>query len=223
MIPYIVSPDSFHHSTRFITIPLWGHQLECINPFAYPEKRSTTAEARQTMVDLVQHSSAPVSSIATTLNTTYGLSLLGRDVYNRTYQYTQRTGNSTAKFVETLRDEGFIYRIKMASDCSLEALFFCKPEDMGRFIRKHMNFGNSTTSRVEGSRGALKGALTSSSGTLLTAGKKINHRARDQSEQSSIIGSNQNLHVSLEIRNQVETANLCTAISRSALELVYAS
>ncbi|KAK9236152.1 hypothetical protein V1525DRAFT_445068, partial [Lipomyces kononenkoae] len=80
----------------------------------------------------------------------------------------------------------------------------------------------STTSRVEGSHGALKGALTSSSGTLLPAGKKINRRARDQSEQSSIIGSNQNLHVSLEIRNQVETATLCTAISRSALELVYA-
>ncbi|KAK9236669.1 hypothetical protein V1525DRAFT_362288, partial [Lipomyces kononenkoae] len=89
-----------------------GHQLEGVNPFAYPENRSTTAEARQTMVDLVQHSSAPVSSIASMLNTTYGLSLLGRDVYNRTYQYTQRTGNSTAKFVETLRDEGFIYRTK---------------------------------------------------------------------------------------------------------------
>ncbi|KAK9364518.1 hypothetical protein V1509DRAFT_667951 [Lipomyces kononenkoae] len=90
------------------------------------------------------------------------------------------------------------------------------------FICKRMNFGNSTTSRVEGSHGALKGALTSSSGTLLTAGKKINRRARDQSEQSSIIGSNQNLHVSLEMRNQVKTAKLCTAISRSALELVYA-
>ncbi|KAK9364373.1 hypothetical protein V1509DRAFT_643757 [Lipomyces kononenkoae] len=35
------------------------------------------------------------------------------------------------------------------------------------------NFGNSTTSRVEGSHGALKGAPTPSSGTLLTAGKKI--------------------------------------------------
>ncbi|KAJ8103681.1 hypothetical protein POJ06DRAFT_180275, partial [Lipomyces tetrasporus] len=32
--------------------------------------------------------------------------------------------------VETLRDEGSIYRIKVASDCSLEALFFCKPEDV---------------------------------------------------------------------------------------------
>ncbi|KAK9318781.1 hypothetical protein V1517DRAFT_355535 [Lipomyces orientalis] len=75
-----------------------GHQLEGINPFAYPENRSTTAEARQTMVDLVQHSSASVSSIASMLNTTYGLSLLGRDVYNRTYQYTQRTGNPYGVF-----------------------------------------------------------------------------------------------------------------------------
>ncbi|KAK9369440.1 hypothetical protein V1509DRAFT_562284, partial [Lipomyces kononenkoae] len=91
-----------------------GHQLEGINPFAYPENRSTTAEARQTMVDLVQHSSAPVSSIASMLNTTYGLSLLGRDVYNRTYQYTQRTSNSTAKICGDFTSEGFIYRIKMA-------------------------------------------------------------------------------------------------------------
>ncbi|KAK9338834.1 hypothetical protein V1521DRAFT_381928, partial [Lipomyces starkeyi] len=107
-----------------------GHQLKGLNPLAYPENRSMTAEARHSMVDLVQHSSASVSTIASMLNTTYGLSLLGRDVYNRTYQHTQRTGNSTAKFVETLRDEGFIYRIRMASDGSLEALFFCKPEDV---------------------------------------------------------------------------------------------
>ncbi|ODQ70388.1 hypothetical protein LIPSTDRAFT_74672, partial [Lipomyces starkeyi NRRL Y-11557] len=32
----------------------------------------------------VQHSSASLSTIASVLNTTYGLSLLGRDVYNRT-------------------------------------------------------------------------------------------------------------------------------------------
>ncbi|KAK9327187.1 hypothetical protein V1520DRAFT_394042 [Lipomyces starkeyi] len=89
-------------------------------------------------------------------------------------------------------------------------------------IRKHVNFGNSTTSRVEGSHGAFKVALTSSSGTLLTAGNKINRHGTDQSQHRSIIGSNKNLHVRLEIRNQVETANLCTTISREALELVYA-
>ncbi|KAK9483925.1 hypothetical protein V1527DRAFT_471647 [Lipomyces starkeyi] len=55
-----------------------------------------TAEAWQSMIDLVQHSSASVGTIASMLNTTYGLSWLGRDVYNRTYQYTQKTGNSTA-------------------------------------------------------------------------------------------------------------------------------
>ncbi|KAK9427676.1 hypothetical protein V1505DRAFT_379344, partial [Lipomyces doorenjongii] len=60
------------------------------------------------------------------------------------------------------------------------------------FIRKNLNFGMSTTSRVEGSHCAMKGALN------------IN-----RSEQ-------------LSIRNQIETAQLCTAISRPSLELVYA-
>ncbi|KAK9427175.1 hypothetical protein V1505DRAFT_63021 [Lipomyces doorenjongii] len=88
--------------------------------------------------------------------------------------------------------------------------------------RRRVNFGNSTTPRVEGSHAALKVALTSSSGTLLTTGNKINRRSTDQSEYRSIVGSNENLDVRLEIRSQVETANLCTAISRQALELVYA-
>ncbi|KAK9234851.1 hypothetical protein V1525DRAFT_349429, partial [Lipomyces kononenkoae] len=38
----------------------------------------------------------------------------------------------------------------------------------------------------------------------------------------SIIGSNENLHVRLEVGSQVEAQNLRTAISRQALELVYA-
>ncbi|KAK9333648.1 hypothetical protein V1520DRAFT_331327 [Lipomyces starkeyi] len=91
-----------------------------------------------------------------------------------------------------------------------------------RYICKHPNFGISTTSRVEGSHGALKRALTSSSGTLYAAAKKINHSGIERSQQLSVISSNENLFVRLEIRNQVETALLCTAISRSALELVYA-
>ncbi|KAK9481710.1 hypothetical protein V1527DRAFT_502452, partial [Lipomyces starkeyi] len=62
-----------------------GHQIDGINPDAYPENRPVTAEARATMFDLVQHSSASFSTIASVLNSTYGLSLLGRDVYNRTY------------------------------------------------------------------------------------------------------------------------------------------
>ncbi|KAK9333649.1 hypothetical protein V1520DRAFT_331333, partial [Lipomyces starkeyi] len=57
------------------------HQLEGINPLAYPENRPMTAESRETMLDLVRHSSASLSTIASVLNTTYGLSLLGRDVY----------------------------------------------------------------------------------------------------------------------------------------------
>ncbi|KAK9351008.1 hypothetical protein V1523DRAFT_340147, partial [Lipomyces doorenjongii] len=88
-------------------------------------------------------------------------------------------------------------------------------------IHKHPNLGISTSSRVEGSHGAMKGALTSSTGSLCTVGNKINRKGRDRAEQLSILSSNENLRVRLEIRNRPETAKLCTAISRSALDLVY--
>jgi hypothetical protein len=107
-----------------------GHQLEGINPFAYPENRPVSAGARETMLDLVRHSSASMRTIASMLNNTYGLSLLPRDVYNRTYDYTQAKGSSTARFIEHLRDDGYIYRVKVAADNTLEALFFCKPDDV---------------------------------------------------------------------------------------------
>ncbi|KAK9311602.1 hypothetical protein V1524DRAFT_450218 [Lipomyces starkeyi] len=68
----------------------------------------------------------------------------------------------------------------------------------------------------------MKTALTSSSGTLHTATNKINRRDIERSQNLSVVGSNQNVHVRLEIRNQVATSMLCTAISRSALEMVYA-
>ncbi|KAJ8097763.1 hypothetical protein POJ06DRAFT_283143 [Lipomyces tetrasporus] len=74
-----------------------GHQLEDINPLAYPENRPMTADTRPHL-----------STITSVLNTTYGLSLLGREVYNRTYDYTQGKGISTAKFIEKLRDEEFV-------------------------------------------------------------------------------------------------------------------
>ncbi|KAK9312790.1 hypothetical protein V1522DRAFT_437744 [Lipomyces starkeyi] len=54
----------------------------------------------------------------------------------------------------------------------------------------------------------MKGALASSSGTLYTAAKKINHSGIERSQQLSVISSNENLFVRLEIRNQVETALL---------------
>ncbi|KAK9494572.1 hypothetical protein V1508DRAFT_412817 [Lipomyces doorenjongii] len=88
-------------------------------------------------------------------------------------------------------------------------------------IRKHPNLGLSSTSRVEGSHGAMKGGLTSSSGNLSTAGTKINHREKVRVEQLSILSSNENLRVRPETRNQIETTNLCTAISRPALDIVY--
>ncbi|KAK9482298.1 hypothetical protein V1527DRAFT_499237 [Lipomyces starkeyi] len=73
-------------------------------------------------------------------------------------------------------------------------------------ICKNVNLGINTTSRVGGSHGAMKGALTSS---------------KARSEQPSILSSNQNLIVRQDIHNQPETSNLCRAISRHALELVY--
>ncbi|ODQ73373.1 hypothetical protein LIPSTDRAFT_71785 [Lipomyces starkeyi NRRL Y-11557] len=45
-----------------------GHQLEGINPLAYFENRPMTAEAKQIMVDLVQNSSASLTSITSVLN-----------------------------------------------------------------------------------------------------------------------------------------------------------
>ncbi|KAK9336856.1 hypothetical protein V1521DRAFT_302366 [Lipomyces starkeyi] len=91
------------------------------------------------------------------------------------------------------------------------------------FIRKYLNFGISTTSRLEGSHGAMKGVVTSSSGTLYSYGwqqdKSLSHRSIKS--LSFFFGSNENLLVRLEIRNQVDTSGLCTVISSSALELVY--
>ncbi|KAJ8103568.1 hypothetical protein POJ06DRAFT_279327 [Lipomyces tetrasporus] len=58
-------------------------------PYAYPQNRQMTAEARETMLDLVRYSSASLSTIASVINTTFGL-----DVYNRTDNYTQRKGTS---------------------------------------------------------------------------------------------------------------------------------
>ncbi|KAK9327850.1 hypothetical protein V1520DRAFT_393572 [Lipomyces starkeyi] len=63
------------------------------------------------------------------------------------------------------------------------------------------NFGICNPSRVEGSHGAMKGALASSSGTLYAVAKKINHSGIERSQEPSVISSNENL---------------------SALELVYA-
>ncbi|KAJ8102034.1 hypothetical protein POJ06DRAFT_294661 [Lipomyces tetrasporus] len=75
-------------------------------------------------------------------------------------------------------------------------------------IQKYSNFGIRTTSTVEGSYGALKGALPSSSGTLHTATKIINRKGTERSQQLSVIESNKNLLVRLEIRNQIETSTL---------------
>ncbi|KAJ8103433.1 hypothetical protein POJ06DRAFT_241866 [Lipomyces tetrasporus] len=78
-----------------------GHQLEGINPRAYPEEPTLDRRAQRNHAHLVQHSTASINAIASVLNTTHGLSLLSRDVYNRSYDYTQK-GTSTAKFIETL-------------------------------------------------------------------------------------------------------------------------
>ncbi|KAK9481452.1 hypothetical protein V1527DRAFT_479623 [Lipomyces starkeyi] len=68
----------------------------------------------------------------------------------------------------------------------------------------------------------MKGALASSSRTLYAAGKNITHSGTERSQQLSVVSSNENMFVRVEISNQIETASLCTVISRPSLELVYA-
>ncbi|KAK9326621.1 hypothetical protein V1520DRAFT_394395 [Lipomyces starkeyi] len=79
----------------------------------------------------------------------------------------------------------------------------------GYFLSQWWENGH-TTSRVEGSHGALK-----------RAGKTVNRRATDRTQELSVLGFNEALFVRLEIRTKIETSKLCTAISRSALYLIY--
>ncbi|KAK9431383.1 hypothetical protein V1505DRAFT_368224, partial [Lipomyces doorenjongii] len=95
---------------------------------------------------------------------------------------------------------------------------FRKPLNTGKLP---MKVGTKGDNRVEGSHGAIKRVLTSSSGSLYTAGKKLNRQDNDRAQHLSIEGSNEALLVRLEIRNQIETSKLCTAVSRSGFELVY--
>ncbi|KAK9252490.1 hypothetical protein V1507DRAFT_461276 [Lipomyces tetrasporus] len=62
------------------------------------ENRQLTPAATEVMTDLVKNSSAPRTTIASFLNTTFDLHLLGRNVSNRTYDYTKASGSWTAKF-----------------------------------------------------------------------------------------------------------------------------
>ncbi|KAK9263285.1 hypothetical protein V1519DRAFT_440626, partial [Lipomyces tetrasporus] len=67
-----------------------GHQLEGVDPLSYSVNRPVTAEARATMFELVRDSSTTLNTVASMLNKTYGLSLLPRDAYNRTYDHGQK-------------------------------------------------------------------------------------------------------------------------------------
>ncbi|ODQ73929.1 hypothetical protein LIPSTDRAFT_275981 [Lipomyces starkeyi NRRL Y-11557] len=193
-----------------------GHQLEGVDPLSYSVNRPVTAEARATMFELVRDSSTTLNTVASMLNKTYGLSLLPRDVYNRTYDHGQRHGSSTVKFLEKLDQDGYLYRVRVGPENTLDSLFFTEYH-----ISRYANFGMNTTSRVEGSHAALKRSLSSSSGTLYAAGQRISYRDAERSTQNSIVGATENLVVRVDIRNQLETSMLCTRISRSALELVY--
>ncbi|KAJ8102679.1 hypothetical protein POJ06DRAFT_245338 [Lipomyces tetrasporus] len=107
-----------------------GHQLEGINPFAYPENRPLTPAAKEVMVDLARNTSASRTTIAGSLNQTFDLHLVGKDVSNRTYDYTKTDESSTAKFIQQLEANAYIYRMKLTSENALDALFFCSPEDV---------------------------------------------------------------------------------------------
>ncbi|KAK9246849.1 hypothetical protein V1506DRAFT_456192, partial [Lipomyces tetrasporus] len=63
------------------------------------------------------------------LNTTHGLSLLGRNVYKRSYDYIiRRKGRQPAELIEIL--QGYIHPVRVAMDNILEALLFCKLQDV---------------------------------------------------------------------------------------------
>ncbi|KAK9488640.1 hypothetical protein V1527DRAFT_493951 [Lipomyces starkeyi] len=66
-----------------------------------------------------------------------------------------------------------------------------------------------------------EGCITSSSGILYAAGRRINYSGSERSRELSVVSANENLFVRVDIRNQIETSMLCTAISRSALEVVH--
>ncbi|KAK9332931.1 hypothetical protein V1520DRAFT_360320 [Lipomyces starkeyi] len=55
-----------------------------------------------------------------------------RDVYNRTYDNFRENKSPSARFIETLRDEDYIYSVKLCTDSTLAALFFCNPDDVQR-------------------------------------------------------------------------------------------
>ncbi|KAK9350316.1 hypothetical protein V1523DRAFT_458276 [Lipomyces doorenjongii] len=77
-----------------------GHQPEGINPYAYAESRSLNEEAKQAMLALVKDSSATDTQIA-----------------------DMEKGTSCARYIETLRKDGMVYRVKVAADNTLESLF----------------------------------------------------------------------------------------------------
>jgi hypothetical protein len=107
-----------------------GHQHEGINPFAYPENRQVTPAAKEVMIDMARNTSTSRTTIAAFLNQTFNLHLLGRDVSNRTYDYTKTNESSTAKFIKRLQADGYIHRLRLTPAKALDALFFCCPEDV---------------------------------------------------------------------------------------------
>ncbi|ODQ75223.1 hypothetical protein LIPSTDRAFT_69416 [Lipomyces starkeyi NRRL Y-11557] len=49
-----------------------------------------------------------------------------RDVYNRTYDNFRENKSPSARVIETLRDEGYIYRVKLSRLCFFATLMMCR-------------------------------------------------------------------------------------------------
>ncbi|ODQ68816.1 hypothetical protein LIPSTDRAFT_76733 [Lipomyces starkeyi NRRL Y-11557] len=49
-----------------------------------------------------------------------------RDVYNRTYDNFREYKSPSARFIETLRDEGYIYSVKLSRLCLFATLMMCR-------------------------------------------------------------------------------------------------
>ncbi|ODQ73304.1 hypothetical protein LIPSTDRAFT_71685 [Lipomyces starkeyi NRRL Y-11557] len=69
-------------------------------------------ETKQAVLALVKDSSATNAQIADMVNAAYGTHILARDVYNRTYNHKEESGTSCARYIETLRKDRMVYRVR---------------------------------------------------------------------------------------------------------------
>ncbi|KAK9319963.1 hypothetical protein V1517DRAFT_376061 [Lipomyces orientalis] len=139
-----------------------GHQLEGVNPYAYPENRSLSEEAKQAMFALVRDSRATLTQVARMVNVTYGTHILARDVYNRTYDHHEEKRTSCAKYLESLREDAYKlnrFRLPLVNIVAVDnnlhtirvALCFVTSEQTQsyKWVLEQLSFGRSFSADVQ--------------------------------------------------------------------------